>query len=582
MKKISSQIRIRAAFNRLTMKRPGFAFFSIFCVILARHAACAQSVKTLARPTSQQYAWQEQERIMFVVMDPATWEGREYDNHSVPLARINPVKLNTDQWCQAARSWGAKEILFVAKHTGGFCWWQTHTTDYGIRNTPWKNGKGDVLKELSASCKKYGLNLGIYVYPGDENWGAGVGSGGRTKDPARQAAYNKVYREQLKEVLTRYGKITEVWFDGSCVIDVSDILEKYAKDAVIFQGPMATIRWAGSESGKLSDPAWNTLKSSALRTGVATEAQGDPDGDAWAPLETNTTLYDHFWLWSPAGEKKIKSLDELMEDYYKSIGYGSVFLLNSTPDTSGLIPEADMQLYAAFGREIERRFDHPVAGIKNKKGMQTEIDLVHPAMINHVVIMEDYRQGARIRAYEVEGWTGDHWQRLSTGTAVGRKKIDVFDPVKISRLRLNVTRSAGTPLIRSLEVFNVSGPSGNAGTATKATAWTKCGAWDVGDFQKHIARITLDLSSYINTPGQYEIKFVPDPGNSKISISKLSLFFENEEAPGFLTRLDAHTFNINRTQQVTSESSSKIIVQITAENDGGCKGIIYIRPGFSH
>ena len=152
---------------------------------------------------------------MFVCLDPCTWQGREYDNHSMPLSRINPSKLNTDQWCEVAKSWGAKEILYVAKHTGGFCWWQTKTSDYSIRNTPYKNGKGDVLKELSESCKKYGLNLGIYVYPGDETWGAGIGSGGKTSDPARQEGYNKVFRQQLTEVLSCYGHITEVWFDGS-------------------------------------------------------------------------------------------------------------------------------------------------------------------------------------------------------------------------------------------------------------------------------------------------------------------------------------------------------------------------------
>ena len=147
-------------------------------------------------PSEIQYEWHEQERIMFVCLDPCTWQGREYDNHSTPLERINPEKLDTDQWCEAAISWGAKEILFVANHTGGFCWWQTKTTDYGIRNTAYKNGKGDVLKELSESCRNHGLNLGIYVYPGDETWGAGIGSGGQTKDPSKQEEYNRIFRQQ--------------------------------------------------------------------------------------------------------------------------------------------------------------------------------------------------------------------------------------------------------------------------------------------------------------------------------------------------------------------------------------------------
>jgi alpha-L-fucosidase len=256
----------------------------------------------LARPSPVQYAWHEQERIMFVCLDPCTWQGREYDNHSTPLSQINLAQLDTDEGCRAATLWGAKEILFVAKHTGGFCWWQTETTKYGVKETAWKGGQGDVLAELSASCRKQGLNLGVYVYPGDDIWGAPSGSGGRTKDPAKQEAYNQVFRQQLTEVLTRYGKMTEVWFDGSCVIDDSDILKQHAADAVIFQGPQATIRWPGTESGKLPYPAWNSLSNKDLKTGVSTAAHGRPDGDAWAPLEADTTLYNHNWFWSADDE----------------------------------------------------------------------------------------------------------------------------------------------------------------------------------------------------------------------------------------------------------------------------------------
>ncbi|MEO6837489.1 MAG: alpha-L-fucosidase [Ginsengibacter sp.] len=555
-------------------------FLILFFLYVSTFPAYAQAQKKTPEPTPQQYAWHEQGRIMFVALDPATWEGREYDNHSIPLSRINPKKLNTDQWCQAAKLWGAKEILFVAKHTGGFCWWQTHTTSYGIRNTPWKNGKGDVLKELSASCRKYGLNLGIYVYPGDESWGAGIGSGGKTNDPSKQEAYNKIYREQLKEVLTRYGKIKEVWFDGSCVIKVSDIIKKYAKDAVIFQGPLASIRWAGTESGRLSYPAWNTLKSTDLKTGLATEAQGDPDGDAWAPLEADTPLYDHFWFWSPNGEKKIKSLNELMEDYYKSVGYGGVLLLNATPDTTGLIPDADMKLYSSFGNEIARQFGHPIEVEKNKKDSVVAINFNHPVTVNQVVIMEDYRYGQRIREYNVEGWTGSEWKLLSQGTSVGRKKIDRFSPKKVSKVRLSITKSVGTPLIRSFEVMDVKNPD-EENNPEKKEEWKKCGSWDEENFKNGSAILKLDLSSYITTPGQYEVKFVPSGSKNGLLINDAELFFENEKAAaGFLTKANENTFNINRTQQVTRESSSKLKVKLDVSNVTDQKGIIYIRSRF--
>ena len=407
----------------------------------------------LAHPTPVQYVWHEQERIMFVCLDPCTWQGREYDNHTTPLSQINPAHLDTGQWCRAAKLWGAKEILFVAKHTGGFCWWQTETTKYGIKETPWKGGKGDVLAELSASCRKQGLHLGIYISPVDDVWGAPSGSGGRTKDSAKQEAYNRVFRQQLTEVLTRYGPISEVWFDGSCAIDVSDLLKQYASSAVIFQGPQATIRWAGTESGKLPYPAWNSLKSQDLRTGVATAAQGDPDGDAWAPLEADTTLYNHNWFWSAANEKKRKGLDELMEIYYTSAGHGGVLLLNSTPNTNGLIPADDLKLYEAFGREIARRFGRPLTELKDRRGTGVELVFPKPTLINHAVIMEDYREGERIREYVLEGFSESQWLELSKGTSVGRKRIDRFASVQVQRVRLRVGRSAAEPLIRSLAVF---------------------------------------------------------------------------------------------------------------------------------
>ena len=547
---------------------------------LALMPALAQTQVKLARPSPQQYAWHEQERIQFVCLDPCTWQGREYDNHTTPLKEIHPAQLDTDQWCQAAKLWGAHEILFVAKHTGGFCWWQTATTQYGIKEAAWKGGKGDVLADLSASCHKHGLNLGIYVYPGDDTWDAPMGSGGRTKDPARQEAYNKVYRQQMTEVLTRYGVITEVWFDGSCVIDVSDILQQHAANAVIFQGPQATIRWPGTESGKLPYPAWNSLKSRDLQTGVATAAHGHPDGDAWAPLEADTTLYNHNWFWSAENEKKRKSLDELIDIYYNSAGRGGVLLLNSTPNTNGLIPVDDMKLYQEFGREIERRFGHPVAEIKDQRGTSVELALPRPTAVNHVILMEDYREGERIREYVVEGLNDGQWKELSRGTAVGRKKIDRFRPTPISAVRLRVTGFAAEPLIRSLAVFQVDGVSWEFNPYPGAQGWQRCATWTARDFHDGKAVLTIDLSPCIPRPGQFEVKFEETGDPHGFHITRTTLLYEGEEAtPGLLTVMPVpNTLNINRTAQVTKETRSVLKVDLTTDGGTACDGTVWIRP----
>jgi alpha-L-fucosidase len=532
----------------------------LLTTILVGTLPLATFAAPLAKPTPQQYTWHEQERIMFICLDPCTWQGREYDNHTTPLDQINPTKLDANQYCRVAKSWGAKQLLLVAKHTGGFCWWQTDTSDYSVKNTPWRGGKGDFVKEVADACRRHGLNFGIYVYPGDDTWGAPMGSGGRTKDPNKQEAYNKVFRQQLTEVLSRYGKITEVWFDGSCVIEVGDIIKKHAPDAVVFQGPHASIRWPGSESGKLPDPAWSSLKTEDLKTGTATVRHDDPDGDAWAPHEADTTLYDHFWFWSPTKEKKRKSLAELMDVYVKSVGRGAVLLLNSTPNTDGLIPDGDVKLYEAFGKEIDRCFGHPIAA-----GASAELNLGKLTAIDCTMLMEDYRKGHRIREYTIEGFDGNTWLPLATGSAVGRMKIDCFPETLVSKIRLRVTKSAAKPLIRKLAVFrNGLPPTGK----TAATSWQRCGAWEAGQ-----TSVSLDLNKFITKPGQYEVRFDPTP-----RIKSATLLYEGEEAtPGMLMKTGNNTFNINRTAQVTGDTSSVLRIEFDGNDHAGT---VWIRPRF--
>ena len=430
------------------MKRATGLILIVFFFVLKVPAQ--DSGKRIPLPTPGQLRYQNYEQIMFVCLDPCTWQGREYDNHSIPLNRINPVKLNTDQWCEVARSWGAGLILFVAKHTGGFCWWQTETSGYGIRNTPWRNGKGDVLADLSASCRKYGLGLGIYVYPGDDNWTAGIGSGGKTSDPSKQEAYNKVFRQQMTEVLTRYGPVQEVWFDGSCVIDVSDILRRYVPDAVILQGPQANLRWVGNEDGIAPYPNWYTVKRADLATGVSTAQHSDPDGDAYAPVEMDVPLLKnggHKWFWAPGTDSLLLNTDQLLDLYLKSVGRGGVLLLNSTPDTTGLIPASHVKVYADFGKEIRRRFGSP-AGTATVANGQAEIRFRRPRVIGFAVIQEDLSNGQLVRKFVIEGKTGGKWKSLSEGSSVGQKRIEYMNGEVVSALRLRVLESVGNPVVR--------------------------------------------------------------------------------------------------------------------------------------
>lgn len=550
----------------------------LFVLLLSHLIVEAQS---LAKPTAVQYKWQEQGRIMFVHFGVATWLGQEYDETGeFDISRINPTKLDTDQWCSVAKSWGAKEIIFVAKHAGSFCWWPTYTTEYCVRNIPWKNGKGDVIKDLATSCKKAGLNLGIYIYPGDTKWGAGLGSGGITKDPTKQEAYNKIFRQQLTEVLTNYGDMLEVWFDGSCKVPVSDILQKYASKAVIFQGSDATIRWPGTESGILHYPVWNSLKMEVLKSGVATQYDDDPDGDVWAPLEADVTLYNHNWFWSPKNETKRRSVEELMEIYYKSVGHGGTLLLNSNPDTTGLIPAGDVKRYAEFGAEINRRFKQPLAEVKNKSTEEVELKLTKPTKINHIILKEDYRQGHRIRKYELWGLTKNNWKKLTDGSSVGVSKIDYFDDVELTAVKLKITENKGTPLIRNMAAYFVRDfelPK----SAKEAKEYTILQEWDTKNFVNGKGQMNIDLGKYITAPGQYEVSFTNAVSVTGMWVEKAQIVFDNDPKTlqEFIQRKPKeNVFFINRTGQIDKNTRSILKVEMSSDNSSfQNKGFVKIR-----
>jgi alpha-L-fucosidase len=529
---------------------------------------------SLAKPTIDQIRYHEQERTSFVCIDPCTWQGREFDNHSTNLAEIKLESLDVDQWMKAAKSWGSKEIMFVAKHTGGFCWWPTETGDYNVKNIPWKGGKGDLVKEVAQACRRHGLNMGIYIYPGDDVWGAPLGSGGRTSDPADQEAYNKIFRKQYEEVFERCADIAiELYFDGSCIVPLSDIIEKWVgQSAAQMQGPNATLRWVGTEQGVTPYPAWNTVKDKDYVTGVSTAIHNDPDGNVWAPLQCNTTLYDHFWFWSKNNEFKRKSLKHLIKCYYHSVGRGMTFLLNSTPDTSGLIPEADMKLYSDFGKELDRRFNNPVGNVRGV-GNKHEIYFEKPVRINQFMIMEDYRYGHRIRSYKVEiQKRNGRWKTVNTGTSVGRKRIVMFNPVDAKSVRLIIDENVGIPLIRSFKVYAIPGDNrflyekqfekdyvvditandGNEG-------WTLLSECSKVDLLKGPSRIELDLRSLIVSPAQYYIK-IDGLDNGLCRLSKVSLFYDNNEISDYKFRevIDSKMYLINRHAQVIPESEIKL------------------------
>ena len=557
-------------------------------------------------PSKIQLNWQNYEQIMFVHYSANTWQTHrglhnEWDDLSISLDRINPTKLNTDQWCEVAKSWGARMIIFVAKHVGGFCWWQTNTTDYSVRNTPWKNGKGDVLRELSESCKKYGLDLGIYVYPGDPHWGAGVGSAGVTKDSSKQEEYNKIYCQQMTEVLSRYGDIKEVWFDGSCNIKcVNEILQKYAPDAVIMAGPMNNIREVGNEEGYAPFSNWNTLSSENLKRGVADAIQSDPFGDAYAPIETCVPLLrnkGHKWFWNINTDSLILTTEQLMDMYYKSVGRGAVLLLNSTPDTTGLIPESHVAAYKKFGDEIKRRFENPVRKTAGK-GNSLEIKFSEPTEINHVILQEDLAKGQRVLAFSIEGMDeNSQWKEVYDGTSIGEKRICYFNPVTLKKIKVSFTNIKAEPQILNFAVYDIKGVSmgpekrkdnsrfydflaKKMGTDQLNEPGIEIGSWDDNTFDNaKWKEMSFDLTEYITKAGQYEVTFAAHDNNKDSGLEFKD--FEIEMNGGNTKRTieflkGNSTFRVTCSQQIPDKIPTKLRLKIKNKT-GNTSGNITVK-----
>ena len=493
----------------------------------ARAAESTEREVALAVPTPQQTAWQDLEIGMFVHFAPNTWQDKEGDDLSTPLSAINPAELNTDQWVDCARGLGARYIVFVAKHVGGFCMWQTETAQYGIRSTPWRNGKGDVLADLAQSCRAGGLKLGVYLSPRDDNFGANTG--GRCKTPEMQAAYDSLYRRQLTEVLTHYGEMVEIWFDGSLATPVGDILHQLSPHAMVFQGPSATIRWVGNEQGFAPYPAWNAVSKSDAETGVATALHGDPGGSVWLPLETDVSIRRPNWFWSTHNQRNLVTLDQLLEIYYRSVGHGAQLLINIPPDRRGLLPDADVARAREVGDEIRRRFGRSV-GETHGSGDSLRVDLAAPTRIDHVILQEDCRGGQRVRGYRLEARAEGNWRTLGGGTAIGHKRIQPVTPTVADAVRLTVTQSVGSPAIRRLALFNTGAePPSTWDAPPRIWADDAVGKWVNSGF-------SVDLSAKIKSAGQYRLRWVP-PGGEEISVESPQLTLDGVAQPNLLRQI---------------------------------------------
>jgi len=424
----------------------------------------------LAKPLPRQIKWQDAEigviyHFDLTVYAEGGWQGHVREPLDPNL--YNPKKLDTDQWLEAAKAMGAKYAIFTATHFNGFLQWQTELYPYGLRQSKWRNGKGDVVKDFIESCHRYNIAPGIYLschrntYWKVDHHRVNWGKGGE-----EQKKFNQICEKMVEELCSRYGELFELWFDAGVKTpeeggpDVLPIVDKYQPNMVFYHSKQrAEHRWIGNEAGIAGYPCWATIPSleaqaqGHVKDGRDILLHGVPGGSVWSPGMCDAPLRNHDWFWKPNREERVESLSTLIEWYYKSVGRNCNLMVGVTPDRDGLLPVPDFKKLEKLGFQIRQQFDIPLAQTEGK-GKTIELELKKPAEINHVIIMEDIKCGERVREYIVEGLVpGNRWERLCDGISIGHKRIQRFETNKVSKVRLCCTKSVGKPQIRNLSVL---------------------------------------------------------------------------------------------------------------------------------
>ena len=488
--------------------------FTMLCAALLAASVHAQDAPAPVAPlpSANQVAWQQLETYAFIHFGPNTFGDREWGYGDAPLESFNPTRLDCEQWARVCKQAGMKGIILTAKHHDGFCLWPTKYTDYSVRNTPYKDGKGDVVGELAAACRKYGLKLGLYLSPWDRHQ-AFYGT----------PLYVEYFYAQLEELLTQYGEVYEVWFDGANggdgwyggaketrKIDRSTyynyprawkLVGELQPKAVIFSDGGPGCRWVGNESGYADATNWSFLRIKEVYPGYERYKElqyGHEDGDKWVASECNTSIRPG-WFYHEKEDGRVKSVDHLVDLYYRSVGHNGTFLLNFPVDKEGLIHPVDSAHAVDFHKQVteELKMNQLLkASIKASStrgkafttknltdgqfdtywatpdGVTTgtlEITLKKAQPLNRLMLSEYIPLGQRVRKFAVDYLDGKQWLPLKVGeatTTIGYKRLLRFPTVTTKRLRIRFEDSRGPLCINGLGAYYA--PQGKTGFEEQA------------------------------------------------------------------------------------------------------------------
>lgn len=397
---------------------------------------------------------------MFLHFGVNTFTDREWGDGKELPSIFNPSQLDARQWARTARAAGFRAMILTAKHHDGFCLWPTRTTSHSVAASPFRGGKGDVVREFVDACAAEGLKAGLYLSPWDRN----------SEYYGDSPRYNDLYADQLTELLTRYGQIDEVWFDGANgegpngkrqVYDwprVWGIVRRLQPQAIMFSDAGPDVRWCGNENGSAGEPNWATVNPDVVTfpgqsgAGVTDSLQhGDPDGTVWRPAECDTSIRPG-WFHHPAEDTKVQTADALFDLYFKSVGRNGKLLLNVPPTREGLLHGADVAALSGFNDRMltlkEADFSSgnaPMWRVTGARTAEAELDLGRSANVTVARLSEDIARGQIVAKYTLYGADTGDWVVLSRGTTIGNAKLDRFPPVRTRRLKLVIEEAVSAP-----------------------------------------------------------------------------------------------------------------------------------------
>ncbi len=444
-----------------------------FLLIITSWPVLFTAAQPVPKPSPRQLAWQQLETTAFLHFTVNTYTDKEWGDGTESPQIFNPVNFDANKLVGVLKETGFKMVIITAKHHDGFCLWPSKVTNHTVASSPWQQGKGDVVKEIAEACKKHGLQFGFYLSPWDQH-----------EPTYGTAGYNDFYKKQLRELLTNYGEVAEVWFDGAKGKNAKNmeydfkgywtLVRQLQPKAVMFSDVGPDVRWVGNESGNAGETCWSTIDTTGMAPGKADPKYlntGDPNGRLWIPAETDVSIRPG-WFYHPAEDSKVKTGKQLVNLYYQSVGRNSLLLLNIPPNRQGQFAEPDIASLREFRATLNETFKTNLLANQKSNKVLTDnklntfialpesqsivFNLSETTTFDRALFQENIAQGQQNQTALLEYWDGEKWQKINQFTTIGYKRLLRFPPVQTNKIRVTIVKSKAPVQLAEVGLFKAS------------------------------------------------------------------------------------------------------------------------------